>query len=167
MVLHLAYGPYPDRLVCMSCGRDYKKQGGEEMETIGTGSKIYKPLGTEITLGKPEILRICKKCGGEKTIDNFPKNKDSESGHSWICKKCRAKYDADRWEKKKAEKKKKNIPPHSSARSLLKHAGKWVGDPLEKLKPDDLLKRIQMNAIREFIENILIPGIQKMVEEKA
>jgi len=161
-------------------------------------------MGTEITLAtKPltafnkvsfEDYRICKKCGDEHLIDNFPKNKDSESGHSWVCKKCRAIYDADRWKKKKAERKKvdrmiekentskklKDITPrssahlllkyagkpHSSAKSLLKHAGKWVGDPLEKFKSDDLLKRIQRNAIKDFIENNLIPGIKKMVEKE-
>ena len=45
----------------------------------------------------------------------------------------------------KTENSREDVPPHSSARSLLKYAGKWAGDDLE-----DCLKEVY--AVRGRIE---------------
>lgn len=34
------------------------------------------------------MLRICKKCGEEKEIEEFSKTKNCRHGHGWTCKKC-------------------------------------------------------------------------------
>ncbi len=41
-------------------------------------------------------LRECKKCGEIKVFDNFPRCKNSNNGHTWICKSCTKKRQ-DQW----------------------------------------------------------------------
>ena len=37
-----------------------------------------------------DITRVCRKCGQEKPLEEFAKNKECVLGHSHICKQCKA-----------------------------------------------------------------------------
>ena len=37
-----------------------------------------------------DITRVCRKCGQEKPLEEFAKNKGCVLGHSHICKQCKA-----------------------------------------------------------------------------
>lgn len=37
-------------------------------------------------------LRVCKTCGKEKSLTDFPKNKPSRGGHLFSCKLCKAEF---------------------------------------------------------------------------
>ena len=40
-----------------------------------------------------DITRVCRKCGQEKPLEEFAKNKECVLGHSHICKQCKAEQD--------------------------------------------------------------------------
>lgn len=50
-----------------------------------------------------DITRVCRKCGQEKPLEEFVKDKTRELGYSYTCKHCRrehaCKYRADNHEK--------------------------------------------------------------------
>lgn len=70
-----------------------------------------------------DITRVCRKCGQEKPLEEFAKNKECVLGHSHICKQCRrehaCKYRADNHEK------------------VLERTRKWRVDNPEKVREYD------------------------------
>ena len=52
-----------------------------------------------------DITRVCRKCGQEKPLEEFAKNKECVLGHSHICKQCKAeqsrKWHAANFEKRR------------------------------------------------------------------
>lgn len=50
-----------------------------------------------------DITRVCRKCGQEKPLEEFVKDKTRELGYSYTCKHCRrehaCKYRADNHER--------------------------------------------------------------------
>ena len=43
-----------------------------------------------------DITRVCRKCGQEKPLEEFTKNKECVLGHSHICKQCKAEQSRKR-----------------------------------------------------------------------
>ena len=39
-------------------------------------------------------MKLCKKCGLEKEISDFCKDKNGKDGHSNMCKSCKREYDS-------------------------------------------------------------------------
>ena len=54
------------------------------------------------TINKPDwqTLKHCTKCGEDKLLDDFTTAKASKDGKSWMCKKCTAKFQRERYAKK-------------------------------------------------------------------
>lgn len=48
-------------------------------------------------------MKVCKYCHRELPLDSFPHYKGSKDGHHWQCKECKAKFNKQRYEKKKEE----------------------------------------------------------------
>ena len=40
-----------------------------------------------------EKTKVCRKCGRELPLSEFPKNRRSKDGHHNICKTCKASYE--------------------------------------------------------------------------
>jgi len=57
-----------------------------------------EPTRTEVVPGK-----VCKKCGKEKPLDEFPKNKHMKDGRGSLCKSCTALYQQERYNKRKGK----------------------------------------------------------------
>ena len=70
-----------------------------------------------------DITRVCRKCGQEKPLEEFAKNKECVLGHSHTCKHCKrehaCKYRADNHEK------------------VLERTRKWRVDNPEKVREYD------------------------------
>lgn len=49
------------------------------------------------------ITRMCRKCGQEKPLSEFVKNKRCALGHEYTCKQCRREYQC-KWDAENAEK---------------------------------------------------------------
>lgn len=74
-----------------------------------------------------DITRVCRKCGQEKPLEEFAKNKECVLGHSHICKQCKAEQ-SRKWHAANFEK------------AREKHR-KWRAANLEKCREYDRKKR--------------------------
>jgi hypothetical protein len=70
IVRQMAFGPYPERLYCVACGREPGSRERNMME---------------------EDKKICRKCRKEKSISEFGVLNSSKDGHSPVCFECRRK----------------------------------------------------------------------------
>ena len=48
------------------------------------------------------MKRICKKCGEEKELEEFVKDKRKKHGYEWRCKDCKNKYNRE-WDKTRSD----------------------------------------------------------------
>ena len=82
-----------------------------------------------------DITRVCRKCGQEKPLEEFAKNKECVLGHSHICKQCKAeqsrKWHAANFEKARENNRKWHAANFEKARE--KHR-KWRAANLEKFR---------------------------------
>ena len=82
-----------------------------------------------------DITRVCRKCGQEKPLEEFAKNKECVLGHSHICKQCKAeqsrKWHAANFEKAREKHRKWHAANFEKARE--KHR-KWRAANLEKYR---------------------------------
>lgn len=82
-----------------------------------------------------DITRVCRKCGQEKPLEEFAKNKECVLGHSHICKQCKAeqfrKWHAANFEKAREKHRKWRAANLEKARE--KHR-KWRAANLEKYR---------------------------------
>ena len=82
-----------------------------------------------------DISRVCRKCGQEKPLEEFAKNKECVLGHSHICKQCKAeqsrKWHAANFEKARENNRKWHAANFEKARE--KHR-KWRAANLEKYR---------------------------------
>ena len=82
-----------------------------------------------------DITRVCRKCGQEKPLEEFAKNKECVLGHSHICKQCKAeqsrKWHAANFEKARENNRKWHAANFEKARE--KHR-KWRAANLEKYR---------------------------------
>ena len=89
-----------------------------------------------------DITRVCRKCGQEKPLEEFAKNKECVLGHSHICKQCKAeqsrKWHAANFEKARENNRKWHAANFEKARE--KHR-KWRAANLEKCRAYDRKKR--------------------------
>ena len=85
-----------------------------------------------------DITRVCRKCGQEKPLEEFAKNKECVLGHSHICKQCKAeqsrKWHAANFEKARENNRKWHAANFEKARE--KHR-KWRAANLEKYREYD------------------------------
>ena len=81
------------------------------------------------------ITRVCRKCGQEKPLEEFAKNKECVLGHSHICQQCKAeqsrKWHAANFEKARENNRKWHAANFEKARE--KHR-KWRAANLEKCR---------------------------------
>jgi hypothetical protein len=70
------------------------------------------------------MLKVCKKCGVEKTLSGFYKNKECSFGHENICKKCRNAHTVKNRDKTK----------HN------KNAKVWRDKNIEKVREQDSVR---------------------------
>lgn len=82
-----------------------------------------------------DITRACRKCGQEKPLEEFAKNKECVLGHSHICKQCKAeqsrKWHAANFEKARENNRKWHAANFEKARE--KHR-KWRAANPEKIR---------------------------------
>jgi len=96
---------WPEFRQCQDCvqGKEIKKEF--ESENRGTGET------EEIAMDQDIVTKVCRKCGVEKPLGEFPKNHTCKDGHQHTCKECRKKQAKERYLKNKpANKKKKHVP---------------------------------------------------------
>lgn len=70
--------------------------------------------------------KICNKCGIEKSLDEFTKDKRRVDGHSNTCKECKRAYDRERYHKIK------NDPTFHAKK--LEHGAKYRENHKEQIK---------------------------------
>lgn len=126
------------------------------------------------------MKKICNKCGEEKQLDLFLKNKQCKNGYAGICKKCSSKYSADwykknkirlkpirqEWAKINKEKIKKidKIYYKKNKEKILKYSADWyqknkkriIKKQLERKKNDPIFK-MQCN-LRTLIAHMIRKG---------
>ena len=82
-----------------------------------------------------DITRVCRKCGQEKPLEEFAKNKECVLGHSHICKQCKAeqsrKWHAANFEKARENNRKWHAANFEKARERHR---KWRAANLEKCR---------------------------------
>ena len=61
-----------------------------------------------------DITRVCRKCGQEKPLEEFAKNKECVLGHSHICKQCKAEQ-SRKWHAANPEKARENNRKYRAA----------------------------------------------------
>lgn len=84
------------------------------------------------------ITRICRKCGQEKPLEEFSKNKECVLGHSHICKQCKAEQ-SRKWQAANSEKARENNRKWHAANSekARERHRKWREENLEKARKYD------------------------------
>lgn len=89
-----------------------------------------------------DITRVCRKCGQEKPLEEFAKNKECVLGHSHTCKHCKrehaCKYRADNHEKI-LEYGRKHYAENSER--YKKYSRKWQAANPEKVRETRRYKR--------------------------
>lgn len=89
-----------------------------------------------------DITRVCRKCGQEKPLEEFVKDKTRELGYSYTCKHCRrehaCKYRADNHEKI-LEYGRKHYAENSER--YKKYSRKWQAANPEKVRETRRYKR--------------------------
>lgn len=89
-----------------------------------------------------DITRVCRKCGQEKPLEEFAKNKECVLGHSHICKQCKAEQ-SRKWHAANFEKARENNRKWHAA-NLEKYranASKYYAANLEMYRAYDRKKR--------------------------
>ena len=89
-----------------------------------------------------DITRVCRKCGQEKPLEEFAKNKECVLGHSHICKQCKAeqsrKWHAANFEKAREKHRKWRAANLEKYRAS---ASKYYAANLEMYRAYDRKKR--------------------------
>ena len=89
-----------------------------------------------------DITRVCRKCGQEKPLEEFAKNKECVLGHSHICKQCKAEQ-SRKWHAANSEKAREKHRKWRAA-NLEKYranASKYYAANLEMYRAYDRKKR--------------------------
>ena len=108
-----------------------------------------------------DITRVCRKCGQEKPLEEFAKNKECVLGHSHICKQCKAeqsrKWHAANFEKARENNRKWHAANFEKARE--KHR-KWRAANFEKAREKHRkwraanLEKCRANASKYYAANL-------------
>ena len=148
IVRQMAFGPYPERFYCQSCGREPKSEdpkGGRDMpETPQT--------------------KICAKCQTEKPIDEFGILRSSEDGHNPLCFLCKRQRDQDSRAKKN---KKVKVPDRRPRPDKVKSAElpeKKITVEHEEPAEAQLVKVLKKTIIKSFVKDELIPMLERIVQ---
>lgn len=94
--------------------RTEKQESGPEKPDRGKG-RPQKPVlkSKQAKKEAPPGMKVCKKCGISKALDEFTKHKECKDGRAGICKACKQKQDALRAvrRKPKPDDTQNKIPP--------------------------------------------------------
>lgn len=82
-----------------------------------------------------DITRVCRKCGQEKPLEEFAKNKECVLGHSHICKQCKAEQ-SRKWREANLEKARESVRKwrESNRERGLVYARKYYAANPEKVR---------------------------------
>lgn len=162
IVKQSAFGPYPERLYCQSCGREPES----EDQTIEKSHGLDRSKGGEIVSEAPQ-KKTCAKCRVEKSVDEFGILKSTKDGRNPLCFECKRKRDRDsRAKGSKAKIAADRKPRFEKTKS---------GEPLEKKivaqneesAEARLINAFKKTTIKSFIRDDLIPLLERIVEEKS
>ena len=108
-----------------------------------------------------DITRVCRKCGQEKPLEEFAKNKECVLGHSHICKQCKAeqsrKWHAANFEKARENNRKWHAANFEKARENNR---KWHAANFEKAREKHRkwraanLEKYRANASKYYAANL-------------
>lgn len=89
-----------------------------------------------------DITRVCRKCGQEKPLEEFAKNKECVLGHSHICKQCKAEQ-SRKWHAANSEKAREKHRKWRAANleKCREYASKYYAANLEMYRAYDRKKR--------------------------
>jgi hypothetical protein len=115
-------------------------------------------------MNNPILTKVCNRCGEEKALTEFYKDKRSKDGLTTICKKC-IRVNAERYKKsekgKKSEKRYRQGEAGKKSRKRYKkgEAGKKAGKryregEIGKLSREDYSNRIRLEVLRHYSEEI-------------
>lgn len=108
-----------------------------------------------------DITRVCRKCGQEKPLEEFAKNKECVLGHSHICKQCKAEQ-SRKWHAANFEKARENNRKYYAANSekCREYARKYYAANSEKAREKHRkwraanLEKYRANASKYYAANL-------------
>lgn len=108
-----------------------------------------------------DITRVCRKCGQEKPLEEFAKNKECVLGHSHICKQCKAEQ-SRKWHAANFEKARENNRKWHAANSekCREYARKYYAANSEKAREKHRkwraanLEKYRANASKYYAANL-------------
>lgn len=108
-----------------------------------------------------DITRVCRKCGQEKPLEEFAKNKECVLGHSHICKQCKAEQ-SRKWHAANFEKARENNRKWRAANSekCREYARKYYAANSEKAREKHRkwraanLEKYRANASKYYAANL-------------
>lgn len=108
-----------------------------------------------------DITRVCRKCGQEKPLEEFAKNKECVLGHSHICKQCKAEQ-SRKWHAANFEKARENNRKWRAANSekCREYARKYYAANSEKAREKlrkwraANLEKYRANASKYYAANL-------------
>jgi len=149
IVKQMAFGPYPERFYCLSCGRE---------------PFLNNPKGKDVT----EILqmKICRTCKIEKPVVEFGILNSSKDGRNPVCFECRRKSGTSRIERVNKEK--------ASDQKRRPGRPKIIEPPQKEIlavhgnesAEAQLIKALKKNAIKNFITGDLILFLERAIDER-
>lgn len=108
-----------------------------------------------------DITRVCRKCGQEKPLEEFAKNKECVLGHNHICKQCKAEQ-SRKWHAANFEKARENNRKYYAANSekCREYARKYYAANSEKAREKHRkwraanLEKYRANASKYYAANL-------------
>lgn len=160
IIKQFAFGPYPERFYCQSCGREPKS----ENPIIEKSHNLDHPKESENMSETPQS-KICAKCHVEKPIDEFGILRSSEDGHNSLCFDCKRKR--DRTSRAKQVNRAK-IPDQKRRRGRPKNVSLPKEIIVKHKEPGEaqFIRAFKKTTIKSFIRDDLIPILERAVEEK-
>jgi len=124
------------------------------------------------------MLKICSKCGQEKSLDSFNKMKGTRDGHRPDCKECHSKMKAKYHEKNKEKLKAKSKKYHEDNREKLligikERSLKWWEENKHRAEVKERRKEaynryraLKLNAVPAWYNKKEVKYIYKIARER-
>jgi hypothetical protein len=161
IVKQMAFGPYPERFYCQSCGREPRLEDPE----IEKFHNVDHPKGGQ-SMSEVQQTKTCTKCQTEKAINEFGILRSSEDGHNPLCFDCKRKRDRTSKTKQanKAEARDQRSKP-GRAKTTEPPQKEIVAHHKEPAEAQ-LIRAFKKTTIKSFIRDDLIPMLERLAEEK-
>jgi hypothetical protein len=161
IVKQIAYGPYPERLYCQSCGREPKSEDPIIEKFHGSD----RPKGDE-GMSEATQTKECAKCETEKSVDEFGILRSSKDGRNPVCFDCKRKRDRD----SRTKVNKPKVVPGRKSRSEKQKSAEALEKKIiaqhEESAEAQLINAFKKTTINSFIKDDLIPMLERIAEEK-